>query len=522
MALYRKYRPTTFDDVIGQEAVVTTLKNGLDQDSIAHALTLTGPHGTGKTTLARLVAKGLNCSQGPTASPCGECDSCQAIDTGSSPDVFELDAASHRGVDDARLLRERLQMSPVGGGRLVFIIDEAHMLTREAQNALLKSLEEPPPGVHFIFCTTAPHKLLDTIRSRCHRFGLQRANAEQLAIALNRVAHAEDLSVSAEGIVLIASAATGSFRDALSFLDQVSTVHTSNKEITVQAIEHLLGRPADLRLAELVSLLAAGDGGALLTALHLLAEEGYELEACTEALAGYLRLVLYAGQLGSVPAYLSASAEVIAEAESVSVRLSVSTVLLLLKGLDLARQQSGKGVPLEMGLEVAFLTAIAEAAATAAPSSKRATTTTPADQATPKAHPPASPTSPTPPAIIMSLPKILSTTQAARAFPLLKLVLRHHHPDTYLALRTARARAQDGVLTILAAQPLDNTHQEIVNQLLARFQVTPATFTQGAAVASEPNLADAVVASAGNTSEPLSGDLDADLAELGMLSLEDE
>src|SRR6187397_680793 len=221
-SLYRRHRPRTFADVVGQEHVVRTLRNAVEQGKVHHAYLFVGSRGTGKTSMAKILARSLNCERGgPTVTPCGECESCLTIAAGTSVDVIEMDAASNRSVDDVRDLRERVAYAPAGGRWKVYILDEAHMLTKEAWNAFLKTLEEPPPNTVFVLAITEAHKVMATIADRCQRFDFQRPTLEQISEVLNRVAAAESIELEEGAAAMIARAASGSFRDALGTLDQI-------------------------------------------------------------------------------------------------------------------------------------------------------------------------------------------------------------------------------------------------------------------------------------------------------------
>ncbi len=219
----RKWRPQDFDEVIGQEHITTTLKNAIALKRVHHAYLFTGPRGIGKTSTARILSKALNCDKGPLAKPCNKCASCQEITNGSSMDVIEIDGASNRGIDEIRNLREAVKFAPSKGPYKIYIIDEVHMLTVEAFNALLKTLEEPPRHVKFIFATTEPHKLPATILSRCQRFDFRRIPIKDIVAKLQEIAREEKLDVEKDVFLYIAKASDGSMRDAESVLDQISS-----------------------------------------------------------------------------------------------------------------------------------------------------------------------------------------------------------------------------------------------------------------------------------------------------------
>src|SRR6201982_2731654 len=222
-ALYRKYRPQSFDEVVGQEAVVRTLKNAIVGGQVRQAYLFAGPRDPGKTSMTRILAKGLNCEHGPTATPDGRCHACLAIAAGTSLDVIEMDAASQRGIDDIRVIRDRVVLQPVEGRYKVYTLDEAHQLTDAAWNALLKLIEEPPPHLVFVFCTTDLAKVLPTVRSRCQTFVFQRPRLPDLIKLLRRVADGESMDVPDQALALIARSARGAYRDAESTLDQLAS-----------------------------------------------------------------------------------------------------------------------------------------------------------------------------------------------------------------------------------------------------------------------------------------------------------
>src|SRR6058998_366186 len=267
-SLYRRHRPRTFADVVGQEHVVRTLRNAVEQDKVHHAYLFVGSRGTGKTSMAKILAASLNCVHGPTVTPCGTCESCVSIANATSLDVIEMDAASNNSVDDIRDLRERVAYAPVSGRHKVYILDEAHMLSSHAWNAFLKTLEEPPPNTIFVLATTEANKVLPTVVDRCHRFDFARPTAEIIAEVVRRVAAAEGIEVGGEAVALIARHATGSFRDALGTLEQLVTY--SGPSIALDDVLAVLGvADADLLFGALDAIAAGDARGALLAADRL-------------------------------------------------------------------------------------------------------------------------------------------------------------------------------------------------------------------------------------------------------------
>lgn len=241
LPLYRKYRPQIFKDLIGQENIVKALSNAINLNKISHAYLLCGPRGTGKTTTARIIAKSLNCATGPTLEPCGKCPSCKDIANSTPIDVIEIDAASNRKVEDARNILEKIQFVPVNGHFKIYIIDEVHMLTTEAFNTLLKTLEEPPENVIFILATTEAHKVLDTIISRCQRFDFRRITTEDIVSRLQYISKEEKISITDDALHTIARSSAGGMRDSLALLDQISVLD-AGKEITAEDVNEMLGR----------------------------------------------------------------------------------------------------------------------------------------------------------------------------------------------------------------------------------------------------------------------------------------
>ncbi len=286
-ALARRFRPQTFTDVVGQESISQTLRNAINEGRVSHAYLFTGARGVGKTSMARIFAKALNCPNAKDGVPCNECEQCLGIAAGNDVDVSEIDGASNRGIDDIRSLRANVGVKSMRSKYKVYIIDEVHMLTKEAFNALLKTLEEPPPMVKFVFCTTEPNKVPDTILSRCQRFDFGTIAIGDIVHRLSQLAEAEGFEVEPAALELVARRAAGSMRDSQSLFDQLLAF--GSKIITVADVHRLLGTAPDDRLIEIVEALIARDRSAALGCLEAALCQGVQLEAFTDQLVSYFR-----------------------------------------------------------------------------------------------------------------------------------------------------------------------------------------------------------------------------------------
>ncbi len=342
--------------MVGQQHVVRTLRNAVEQGKVHHAYLFVGSRGTGKTSMAKILARSLNCERGgPTVNPCGECESCVTIAAGSSIDVIEMDAASNRSVDDVRDLRERVAYAPTGGRWKVYILDEAHMLTKEAWNAFLKTLEEPPPNTVFVLATTESHKVMATIADRCQRFDFQRPSLEQISEVLTRVAAAEEIEVEDAAVAMIARSASGSFRDALGTLDQL--VAFGGNQVTLDAVLELLGAADAELLFDAVDAVIAEDPKGVLLGVEKMARSGRDPAQFARDLLAHLRHLLVTQTVGEVPNTFVVTAtdseRMTAQANAIGAATLVRTIDELAAALTAVRE----GDDARMAVEIALLKA---------------------------------------------------------------------------------------------------------------------------------------------------------------------
>jgi DNA polymerase-3 subunit gamma/tau len=355
-SLYRRHRPRSFAEVVGQEHVVRTLSNAVTRDMVHHAYLFVGSRGTGKTSMAKILAACLNCRDAPTITPCGTCDSCRSIASATSLDVIEMDAASSNSVDDIRALRESVAYAPVSGGQKVYILDEAHMLSTAAWNAFLKTLEEPPPNTIFVLATTEAQKVLPTVVDRCHRFDFHRPTADQIATVLRRTAVAEAIDVPPAAIALLARHASGSFRDALGTLEQLRTY--SGPTILLDDVLAVLGvADAELLFATLEAV-HAGDPRRALQAVAGCIDAGRDPAGFVRELEAHVREVLVVATLDlAVPPELAVTPERDDQISDQAARIPASTLVRLLDLLAAALAALRNGADGRTQLELALVKA---------------------------------------------------------------------------------------------------------------------------------------------------------------------
>ncbi|MFU8771735.1 MAG: DNA polymerase III subunit gamma/tau, partial [Anaerolineales bacterium] len=350
-ALYRKWRPSQWDSVVGQEHVINTLRNAVAADRIVHALLFAGPRGTGKTTTARILAKAVNClDEDLSKRPCDGCQCCQAINQGRFLDMIEIDAASNTSVDDVRDLRDKINFSPNQGRFKVYIIDEVHMLSTAAFNALLKTLEEPPAHAIFILATTEPHKIPATVHSRCQRHEFKRIAVSEIADLLTNLAAAEKITVSADALTFIARQATGSMRDGISLLDQLAS---TGENIDLELAHKVLGTATNQAVRSVIEALIAGDAGKGLSDIHQALDAGSDSRQFARQVVDYLRNLLLIRMKNA--SQVDATAEALASMREHADRFEVSDLLLVIQNFNQAATNTAAAWQPALPLEMAFV-----------------------------------------------------------------------------------------------------------------------------------------------------------------------
>jgi len=353
VVIARKYRPSTFDEVVGQEPIATTLKNAIRTDRVAHAYLFSGPRGVGKTSMARILAKALNCTNGPTDSPCNQCEVCLAVTDGNDIDVLEIDGASNNRVDEIRELRQNVKYAPNRARFKIYIIDEVHMLSTGAFNALLKTLEEPPSHVKFIFATTEPRKVPETIQSRCQRFDFRRVTTADIVGRLEQICQSEGIEFEPNVLPTIARSVRGGMRDSQSILDQL--VAFSDGALKVDDVHTVLGLVSEEQIARLVDDFADGNVGDALTMVDELFSEGHDVGEFLDQVIGYLRDVLVSNTCGSDSSLIDRSEEARARMTEQAAKLNLDTWMYALHVMSEVKKRARENVQSRVLLEMAVM-----------------------------------------------------------------------------------------------------------------------------------------------------------------------
>ncbi|MFC1855048.1 DNA polymerase III subunit gamma/tau [Thermodesulfobacteriota bacterium] len=344
LVLARKWRPQKFEEIVGQSFVSKTLKNAIESGRVAHAFLFSGARGVGKTSTARILAKSLNCKDGPTVDPCGVCENCVEISAGNSIDVFEIDGASNRGIDEIRELRENIKYFPSKSKHKIFIVDEVHMLTKEAFNALLKTLEEPPPHAIFIFATTEPHKIPITILSRCQRFDFKKISLRDISAHLARITKAEGMNISEASILRVARAANGSMRDSQSILDQI--ISYGGNEVSDSEVNDILGVIDQALIYSIVRAIIEKDEHTALNVINSVYDYGYDINQFCYNILEALRDIIALKVSKNPSELIELSDGELRELEELSEKIEVKEVLLSFNILYKAEEEITKSMSL--------------------------------------------------------------------------------------------------------------------------------------------------------------------------------
>ena len=513
-ALYRKWRPQTWEAVIGQEHVIQTLRNAIGAGRVAHAYLFSGPRGTGKTTTARLLAKAVNCLvEDPSHRPCGKCEHCESVNQGRFLDLIEIDAASNTSVEDVRDLRDKINFSPNQGQYKVYIIDEVHMLSTAAFNALLKTLEEPPSHAIFILATTEVHKIPATVLSRCQRHEFRRISVNEIVDHLQKLAEGEAIQVDTEALKLVARQSTGAMRDAISLLDQLAS---SGQPITLVMAQDVLGAAASQAVIDIVDAVLAKDSRAGLDNIHAALDAGSDPRQFARQVVDYLRdlLLMRMGNADQVDATTEVRVQMARHTQGFTTPGLLRAIRIFNQAANEARGAWQPSLPLEMALVEAMETETPAAAETAAPQ----------PQAAPAASRPASPARQTAPARAAPVPEPApeeepeedspadagAAQRLNQSWPQILNQVRQRSPNTYGLLNSCKARhLKNGVLIIgfasdvLKFQMEKSANIEVVQQIVQQVlgsEVTVRCFTTtGKQATLPPNVdSDGMVAAALN------------------------